>query len=159
MKEKELKELLKNAKESLDKVENHVESLTHRMNKDINTFWGDLKVQFGETGKTLTNAAKKLEDETELQGKLGVMEAHEQAKKIQSTSEEFIRKITAGTQQELDLAALRAHLAKMEAADLWKEQEPDLAALYHDSKEEFENMAKNAGRELNDILLKLTEIR
>ena len=155
----EFEKLIEKSKESLEKVEKQVESLTHRMSEDVNTFWSELKVQFGEMADTLNNAAKKFEDEAELQGKLGVMEARDHANKIKSTSEEFIRKIANDTQQELDIVNLKAHLAKMEAADLWKEKESDLTALYNESKEEFEKLAKAAGKELNDILLKLTEIR
>jgi hypothetical protein len=158
MVEKDLNELIKTSKESLQKVEKRMESLSKKMSGDVNTFWGDLKEEYKEMSGTLTNAAEKIQSEAELQGKLGVMEARDRAEKIKSVSEEFINKVANNAQQELDLAALRSHLAKMQAEDAWKEQEHKLTTLYNESKVEFEKLAKNAGKELNKILLQLTEI-
>lgn len=158
MLENDLKEFIKTSRESLQKVEKRMESMRKEMGEDVSTFWNKLNGEFEKMNGTLTNAAKKIQGETELQGKLAVMEARDQAEKIQSTSEEFLRKVTSNAQQELDVAVLQAHLAKMQAKDTWKEQEPKLTALYHESKGEFEKLSKAAGKELNDILLKLSEI-
>ena len=157
--EKELKEYIKKSKESLEKVEKNVASFRESMGDDISEFWGKLKGEFGQINKTLSEANQKLQSEAKLHGKLGVMEAREHLEKIKDTSEEFIKKITDNTAQELDIAKLHAHLAKMEAADQWKEKESQMTSLYQDSKEEFEKLAKKAGKEINDILLKLTDFR
>jgi hypothetical protein len=156
--EKDLNELIKTSKESLKKVEKRMESLSKKMSEDANTFWGDLKEEYKGMSGTLANAAEKLQNEAELQGKLGVMEARDHAEKIKAVSEEFINKVTNNAQQELDLTALRTHLAKMQAEDTWKEQEHKLATLYNESKVEFDKLSKNAGKELNKILVQLTEI-
>jgi hypothetical protein len=149
--------LIKTSKESLQKVEKRMESLSKEMSEDASTFWSTLKGEYEKINKTLTNAAEKV-DEAELQGKLAMMEARDRAEKIRSASEEFITKVTNNAQQELDITALRSHLAKMQAEDAWKEQEHKLTALYNESKVEFEKLTKNAGKELNKILLQLTEI-
>ncbi|MDD2450297.1 MAG: hypothetical protein PHU67_00095 [Sulfurovum sp.] len=157
--EKELNEYIKKSKESLEKVEKNVESFRKSMGDDMSEFWGKLKGEFGQINKTLSGAREKLQHEAKLQGKLGVMEAKEHLEKIKGTSEEFIKKVTDNTAQELDIAKLHAHLAKMEAADQWKEKESQMTSLYQDSKEEFEKLAKKAGKEINEILLKLTDFR
>ncbi|MDD3592813.1 MAG: hypothetical protein PHO65_09230 [Sulfurovum sp.] len=157
--EKELNEYIKKSKESLDKVEKNVESFRESMGDDISEFWGKLKGEFREIGTTLSSAGEKLQSDAKLQGKLGVMEARERLENIKDASEEFIKKVTDKTAQELDLAKLHAHLAKMDAADQWKGKESKMTSLYNDSKEEFETLAKKAGEEINAILLKLTDIR
>lgn len=159
MMENELNEFIKKSKESLEKMEKNVDSLRDSMSNDISAFWGNLKNEFGKINTTLSNASEKLSDEAKLQGKLGVMEARDHLDTIKETSEEFIQKVTNNASQELDIAKLQAHLAKMDAADLWKEKEPQMTKLYNESKEEFEQLAKNAGKEINDILVKLTDIR
>lgn len=157
--EKELNEFINKSKESLEKVEKHVESYRASMNEDISGFWGNLKHEFGQINTKLSDASRKLQDEAKLQGKLGVMEAREHLETIKDTSEEFIQKVSTNTTQELDIAKLQAHLGRMEASDLWKEKEKQMRSLYSESKEEFENVAKKAGEEINAILLKLTDIR
>lgn len=157
--EKELNEFIKTSKESLGKMESNVESFRESMNSEITALWGNLKEEFGQINGKLTNASEKLQDEAKLQGKLGVMEARDHLENIKDTSEEFIKKVTSNAAQEIDIAKLQAHLAKMDAADLWKEKEPELTKLFDESKDEFEKLAKNAGQEINEILAKLTNIR
>ncbi|MDM5271891.1 hypothetical protein PGH07_06850 [Sulfurovum sp. zt1-1] len=167
--EKELNEFIKKSKESLEKVEKNVESYRESMNQDISGFWGNLKNEFGQINTKLSDAGQKLSDagqqlsdtsqKLQLQGTLGLMEARDQLERIKGTSEEFIKKVTTNTTQDLDIAKLHAHLAQMDAADLWKEKESQMTSLYNESKVEFEKLAKKAGKEINDILLKLTDIR
>ncbi|HEO97944.1 MAG: hypothetical protein JW682_06790 [Campylobacterales bacterium] len=157
--EKELNEYIKKSKESLEKVEKNVESLRESMGHEMSEFWEKLKGEFGQINKTLSGASEKLQSDAKLQGKLGVMKAREHLEKIKDTSEEFIKKVTDKTAQELDIAKLHAHLAKMDAADQWKGKESQMTSLYQDSKEEFEKLAKKAGEEINEILLKLSDIR
>ena len=159
MLEKELNEFIKASKESLDKMEKKVDSLKESMSDDIGSLWGKLKEEFSQISEKLSNAGDQLQDEAKLQGKLGIMEARDHLESIKETSEEFIQKVTNNAAQELDAAKLQAHLAKMDAADLWKEKESDLTKLYNDSKDEFEKRVKNAGKEISDILVKLTDIR
>ena len=169
MLEKELNGFIKKSKESLEKVEENVESFRESMSEDISGFWGNLKNEFGRINTKLSDAGQKLSEagqqlsatsqELQLQGTLGLMEAKERAEKIKGTSEEFIRKVTTNTTQELDIARLQAHLAQMDAEDLWREKESQMRSLYHESKTEFETLAKKAGEEIDAILLKLTDIR
>ena len=169
MLEKELNKFIKNSKKSLEKVEENVESFRESMSEDISDFWGNLKNEFGQINTKLSDAGQKLSDagqkvsdtsqKLQLQGTLGLMEARDHLEKIKGTSEEFIKKVTTNTTQELDIARLQAHLAQMDAADLWKEKESKMTSLYNDSKEEFEKLAKKAGEEINNILVKLTDIR
>ena len=162
MLEKELNEFIKKSKKSLEKVEEKVESFRDSMSQDVSGFWGNLKNEFGQINTKLSEAGQKLSatsQELQLQGTLGLMEAKERLEKVKGTSEEFIRKVTTNTTQELDIARLQGHLAQMDAEDLWREKESQMRSLYHESKTEFETLAKKAGEEIDAILLKLTDIR
>ena len=63
---------------------------------------------------------------------------------------------TAG--EEYDLAALKAHLAKMDTEDKWEETQKELYRLYGESKVELGKLSKKAAEELNDVMLKLTKV-
>jgi F0F1-type ATP synthase membrane subunit b/b' len=68
------------------------------------------------------------------------------------------KKIVDNAGEEYDLAALKAHLAKMETEDKWEEAQKELYHLYGESKVEIEKLSKKVGEELNDIMLKLTQV-
>jgi hypothetical protein len=63
---------------------------------------------------------------------------------------------TAG--EEYDLAALKAHLAKMDTEDKWEETQKELYRLYGESKVELGKLSKKAAEDLNDVMLKLTKV-
>jgi len=66
------------------------------------------------------------------------------------------KKLLDSAGEEYDLAALKAHLAKMDTEDKWEETQKELYHLYGESKVEIEKLSKKVGEEFNDIMLKLT---
>lgn len=155
---KDFKELIEESKRSLEKVENKIESLSENFSEEVNEFWSDLKKHLSGVEDKLKNSYDHFEDEAELKGHLGIMEAHDKIEKLKETTQEFTYKVSNNVQEELDMATLRAHLAKMEGEDLWTEKQKELSLMYDESKVEVEKLAKKSLEEINHVFLKLTEI-
>lgn len=156
--EKEFKEIIEESKKSLKKIEDKIEDRSEDFTDDINEFWVDLKKYLSSVEGKLKDAYNHFEDEAELKGHLGVMEARDRIEKLQEVTHEFTSKISTNVQEELDIAALKAHLAKMDSEDLWSQKQKELLDIYGDSKAEAEKVARQAAKELNNIVLKLTEV-
>ncbi len=156
--EKEFKEIIEQSKISLEKAEKKIESLSEEFSEEAGEFWVDLKKHFSKVNNKLKDAYGDFEEKAELKGHLGMMEARDTLEQVKESAEEFTQKVSGKAQTELDIASLKAHLAKMESEDIWKEKEKELSAMYGDSKEEVEKLAKKAGKEINEIFLKLTDI-
>lgn len=156
--EKEFKEIIEESKKSLKKIEEKIEDRSEDFTDDINEFWVDLKKYLLSVEGKLKDAYNHFEDEAELKGHLGVMEARDRIEKLQEVTHEFTSKISTNVQEELDIAALKAHLAKMDSEDLWSQKQKELLDIYGDSKAEAEKVARQAAKELNNIVLKLTEV-
>jgi len=155
---KDFKELITESKRSLEKVENKIESLSEDFSEEVNEFWSDLKKHLSGVEDKLKNSYDHFEDEAELKGHLGIMEAHDTIEKLKETTQEFTYKVSNNVQEELDMATLRAHLVKMEGEDLWTEKQKELSLMYDESKVEVEKLAKKSLEEINHVFLKLTEI-
>ncbi len=156
--EKELKALLKQSKEALEKAEEKIETLSKDFPEDAAAFWGDLKKYLSDIQNKLTESYNNLEGETELKAHLGMMEAREKLETIQDTLDTFVHQASKNTSEEFDIVALKAHLAKKEGEDLWEEKQKELSHLYSKSKLEVERLAQKAAKEFNEIFLKLTDI-
>ena len=156
--EKELKDIIEQSKKSLEKAEMKIEELSEDFTEEAGEFWIDLKKRFAGVNDKLKDAYTDFENKAELKGHLGMMEARDKLEQVKESAEEFTQKVSAQAQVELDIAALKAHLAKMESEDLWEEKQKEFSVLYNDSKIEAEKLAKKAGKEINEIFLKLTEI-
>ncbi|MDQ1325809.1 MAG: hypothetical protein QG564_933 [Campylobacterota bacterium] len=154
----ELKELIEQSKASLKNAEEKIEDLSENFTEEAGEFWSDLKNRFSKINDKLKDAAVEFENKSELQAHLSIMEARDRVEKIKNSAEEFTYKISKKAQQELDVAALRAHLAKMESEDMWQETQKELSHKYQESKIEVEKLAQKAGKEINEIFLKLTSI-
>ena len=155
---KELKEIIKESKRSLEKAEEKIEYLSEDLADDSKEFWGDLKKRFTKVNEKLKDAYREFDNESELQAHLSMMEARERLEKVKHSAENFALKASKKTKEEVDVAALKAHLAKMEAEDKWEETRKELSHTYAESKVEIEKLAKKAGKEINDIFVKLTEM-
>jgi hypothetical protein len=155
---KELKEIIKESKRSLEKAEEKIEYLSEDLADDAKEFWGDLKKRFTKVNEKLKDAYREFDNESELQAHLSMMEARERLEKVKHSAENFALKASKKTKEEVDVAALKAHLAKMEAEDKWEETRKELSHTYAESKVEIEKLAKKAGKEINDIFVKLTEM-
>ncbi len=157
--EKEFKEIITESKKSLEKVEKNIEERSENFTEEVSEFWIDLKKHLSGVEGKLKDAYNNFEDQAELKGYLGVMEARDRIEKLKEATHEFTYKISTNAQEELDIATLKAHLAKMESEDLWEKKQKELLHMYSDSKAEAEKLARKAAEELNNIVYKLTEVR
>jgi len=156
--EKEFKKLIKESKKSLEKSEEKIEDLSEDFTEEVSEFWVDLKKRFSKINDKLKDAYHDFEEKAELKGHLGIIEARDKLEQVRESAQEFTQKISSNAQAELDIATLKAQLAKMEGEDLWEEKQKEFSLLYKDSKTEAEKLAKKTGREINEIFLKLTEM-
>lgn len=156
--EKEFKEIITESKKSLAKIEKELEAKSENFTEEVTLFWSDLKKHISRIDEKLKHTYDHFEDKAELQGHLGIMEVHDRIEKLQETLYEFTSKVSNNVQEEVDTVALRAHLAKMESEDYWEEKQKELLHKYSDTKEEAEKAAHKAAKELNSVILKLTEM-
>ncbi len=156
--EKEFKEIIEESKKSLEKAEKKIEALSEDFTEEAGEFWIDLKKRFTGVNDKLKDAYTDFENKAELKGHLGMMEARDKLEQVKESAEEFTKKVSSQAQVELDIAALKAHLAKMESEDIWEEKQKKLSHMYDDSKVEVEKLAKKAGKEINEIFVRLTDI-
>ena len=156
--EKELKELLEESKRSLDKAEDKIEEFSKDFPEEAMEFWSELKKRFETINAKLQDTYTNVEGKTELQLNLGMMEAREKLEQIKYSTEKFLNQASKNTEEEYNIAALKAHLLKMESEDLWDEKQKELSHLYATSKTEVEKLARKAGKEFNDIFLKLSDL-
>ena len=156
--QKDFKELITQSKQSIKKIEERVEDLSEDFTEEVKDFWEDLKKSLSNVEEKLDDAYDAFEDQVKLKGHLGVIEARERIEKIEDVAHEFTTKIYTNAQEELDIVKLRAHLLKMESNDLWEEKQKELSSLYETSKDEAEKLSIKAAKEVNQIVLKLTEL-
>ncbi|DAB41100.1 MAG TPA: hypothetical protein CFH81_02035 [Sulfurovum sp. UBA12169] len=155
---KELKELIEQSITSLEKMEEKIEGASKDFTEETGEFWNDLKSRFLKIKDKLKDTAVEFENKSELQAHLSMMEARDKAEKVKKSTEEFALKISKKAQHELDIAALRAHLAKMESEDIWEETQKRLSSKYQESKIEADKLTQKAVKEINEIFFKLTSI-
>jgi len=156
--EKEFKKIIKESKKSLEEAERKIEDLSEDFTEGANEFWGTLKKRFSEVNDKLKDAYDDFEEKAEFKGHLKIIEARDKLEKFKESAQEFTQQVSSKAQAELDIATLKAHLAKMEGGDLWEEKQKEFSLLYRGSKTEAEKLSKKAGREINEIFLKLTEM-
>jgi hypothetical protein len=156
--EKEFKKIIDESKKSLEVAQDKIEDLSEDFSDDAKEFWSDLKKNFSVVNDKLKVAYSDFEEKAELKGHLGMMEAREKLEEVKESAEKFAFQVSKKTQEELDITALKASLAKMESEDLLEEKSKEFSQLYATSKIEAEKVAKKAGKEINDIFMKLTEI-
>jgi len=156
--EKDFKELITESKKSLGKVEDKIESLSENFSEEVGEFWSDLQKHLSGVEGKLKEAYAHVEEEAELKGHLGIMEARDRLEELREITHEFTYKVSNNAQEDLDIAALKIHLAKMEGEDLWDEKQQEFTHMYKESKVEADKLAKKSLKEINHVFLKLTEI-
>jgi len=156
--EKEFKKIIDESKKSLEDAQDKIEDLSEDFTDEAKEFWSDLKKNFAVVNDKLKVAYTDFEEKAELKGHLGMLEAREKIEEVKESAEKFAFQVSKKTQEELDIAALKASLAKMESEDLMEEKSKEVSHLYATSKIEAEKLTKKAAKEINDIFLKLTEI-
>jgi len=148
----EYKVYIEKAKKNISELEKKIESMSGDFSDEAGELWQDIKKYFEKVKVKLQSA----EDEAELKSHLGMMEACDVLENVRDSAESFIYTVSRNTAKEFDLAELKAHLAKMDAEDKWEETQKELTHLYGESKVEVEKLAKKAGEEINEIMLKLS---
>lgn len=156
--EKELKEIIEESRNSLKKTKEKIEELSEDFTEESGELWDELKKRLSGVEEKLKDAYINFENKAELKGHLAMMEARDKLEVIKESTEEFTQKVSTKAQEKLDIASLKAHLAKMESEDMWEEKRETLSRMYGESKIEVEKLAKKAGKEINAIFLKLTDM-
>lgn len=154
----ELKELIEQSKQSLKKTEEKIENLSEDFSQEVHEFWNGLKSRLLKINEKLIDASIQLENKSELQAHLSMMEARDRVEKIKKSAEEFTYKLSKKAQHELDVAILQAHLAKMESDDMWEETQKEFSNKYQESKIQAQKLSQSALKEINEIFLKLTSL-
>ncbi|HHD78749.1 MAG TPA: hypothetical protein ENK98_03805 [Epsilonproteobacteria bacterium] len=157
--EKELKNIIEESKNSLKTAEKKIDALSADFSEEVSEFWGDLKGHFNKVNDKLKQAYDDFDSgESKLDAHLSMMEARDKLEKVKKSAEEFALTTSKKTKEEYSMASLKAHLAKMEAEDKWEETKKELSHTYAQSKVDVENLAKKAGKEINDIFIKLSDM-
>jgi len=155
---KEFKEIIETAEKSVKALEEKVEDLSKDFTEEAGEFWGDLKKRLSNIESKLKEAYQEFEDEAELKAHLSMMEARDMLENVRDSAESFLYTVSKNTAQEFDIAEIKTRLAKMDAEDKWEETQKELYHLYGESKVKVEKLSKKAAEEINDIMLKLTEV-
>ncbi len=151
----EMKEILKKSKKAIDELEERVDDMTEELSEEAKAFWGDLKKNMSAIGDKLKDAVS--EQKEELETKLDVMEAREKLETLKESAEAFTKKVAQKADAELDISALRVHLAKMEAEDFWEEKRKELSREFQESKFELEKKVKTAAEEVESFFENLVK--
>jgi len=151
---KEYEEFIETAKKSMDELEHKIEEMSEDFSVEAKEVWKDLKSYFAQ----IKNKLQEAEQEAELKSELGMMEARDVLENVRDSAEGFLYTVSRNSAQEFDLAEIKAHLAKMDLEDKWEEAQKEFYHLYGESKVEADRLAKKAGQEINDIMLKLSQI-
>jgi chemotaxis regulatin CheY-phosphate phosphatase CheZ len=149
--EKEFKELQEKSKKAINEIEKKIEEFSGDLPKEIGEFWDDLKVSFTKIKDEL------LDDEHKEKAQEKVLEAKEKLSHIKESTLEFANKFKDEHQAELDIAALRAHLAKMEAEDFIEESRKKISREVQESSHSLEKLALDASKELSEFFHEISE--
>ena len=146
------KEIVEKSKKALSELEQKVDEVQEELAEDAKEWWSDIKKNFSAVGDKLKETVSDGEEKKDmLKPSLDILEAREKLEKVKDTAEEFTRKIAEKTEQEMDIAALRAHLAKKEAEDLWEEKRKKLSYEFQEKEYEVTKMAKEAAEEIESF--------
>ncbi len=149
--EKEFKELLKSSKEVIGDVEKKVADISSDLPKEMNELWGDIQKSFTKIKDEL------LEDEHKEKAQEKVLEAKERLNQVKESVTEFTKNVKDEYKADLDIAALRAHLAKMEAEDFLEESRKKVSREVQESSHSLEKLALDASKEIKDFFNSLSE--
>jgi hypothetical protein len=149
--EKEFKELQEKSKKVISEVEEKIEDLAKDLPKEIDEFWTDLKSSFNKIKDEL------LDDEHKEVAQKKALEAKEKLSHIKENTLEFANKLKDDHQADLDIAALRAHLAKMEAEDFLEESRKKISREIQESTHSLEKLALDATKEISEFFNQVSE--
>jgi len=148
---KEFNELLKSSKKVIGDVEKKVEDVSGDFAEDVGELWKDMK-------KGFTNISNELlGDDNKEKAQEKVLEAKEKLNYMKDSVTEFATNLKSEHQGDLDTAALRAHLAKMDAEDFVEENRKKVSREVQESSQTLEQMALDASKEIKDFFSSLSD--
>lgn len=149
--EKEFNELLKSSKKVIGEVEKKFEEVSGDFAEDVGELWKDMKKSFTKISDEL------LDDDNKEKAQEKVLEAKEKLNHVKDSVTEFATNLKSEHQAELDTAALRAHLAKMEAEDFIEESKKKISREVQESSHTLEKLALDASNEIKEFFNTLNE--
>ncbi len=146
----EFKQLLQKSKEAIASLEEKVESYSKELPEEVNEFWADLKTNFNKIKDDL------LDDEVKEKAQEKALIAKEKLSHLKESATEVVQKVKDEHAQDLDLSALKAHLAKMDAEDFIEESKKKISRELQESTHSLEKLALNATKEIKEFFEDLT---
>ncbi len=150
MMDAEFKQLLQKSKEAIASLEEKVESYSKELPEEVNEFWADLKTNFNKIKDDL------LDDEVKEKAQEKALIAKEKLSHLKESATEVVQKVKDEHAQDLDLSALKAHLAKMDAEDFIEESKKKISRELQESTHSLEKLALNATKEIKEFFEDLT---
>ena len=148
----EFKEIVEKSKKVLSELEEKVDDVREDLGEEAKELWEDIRRNFLSVGEKLKETVSEVEEKKDrLKPNLDILEAREKLEKVKETAEEFTKKVSEKAEAEMDIAALRAHLAKKEAEDLWEEKRKKLSYAFQEKEHEVTKMAKEAAEEIESF--------
>lgn len=149
--EKEFNELLKSSKKVIGDVEKKVEGVSADLSDDASELWADMKKSFAKIKDEL------LDDDNKEKAQEKVLEAKEKLNHMKESVTTFATSLKDEHQGDLDTAALRAHLAKMDAEDFVEESKKKISREVQESSHSLEKLALDASAEIKDFFSSLSD--
>jgi len=146
---KELKELLEKSKEVINEVEEKIEEIAKDLPKEVDEFWNELKSSISKIKDEL------VDDDIKEEAKMKILQAKEKVENLKEIANEFVKKIKTEHINELDLTALKEHLAKINAKEFLEESKKKILKEIQESTQSLENLAKKATLEIKEFFEKL----
>lgn len=78
------------------------------------------------------------------------MEAREKLEVSREVIESYVAKTSGKSESLMDELELKAHLARMEAEDIWSERGQELSILFTESRETMTDLVGKAANELQE---------
>ncbi len=148
---KEFKNLLESSKKVIADFEEKIEDVSGDLSEEASELWGDMKKSFAKIKDEL------LEDEEQEKAQEKVLEAKEKLNNVKETITTFTKSLKEEGKADLDIAALKAHLAKMDAEDFLEESRKKISREVQESSHSLEKLAMDAGEEIKNFFSSLGE--
>ncbi len=149
--EKEFNELLKSSKKVIDDVEKKVGDVGSDLSEDASELWADIQKSFTKIKDEL------LDDDSKEKAQEKVLEAKEKLNHVKESVTTFASSLKDDYKGDMDVAALRAHLAKMDAEDFIEESKKKISREVQESSYSLEKLAMDAGEEIKEFFSSLSD--
>ncbi len=148
---KEFKELLEGSKKVIGEVEKKVDDVTSDLSDDIGELWADIRKSFTKISDEL------IDDDDKEKAQEKVLEAKEKLNHMKESVTTFASSLKDDYKGDMDIASLRAHLAKMDAEDFLEESRKKISREVQESSHSLEKLAMDAGEEIKDFFSSLSD--